>query len=36
LAKAGTPLDVEVLGERITAQVAELPLVDPKGLKIRA
>jgi 4-methylaminobutanoate oxidase (formaldehyde-forming) len=36
LAKAGTTLEVEVLGERITAQVAELPLVDPKGVKIRA
>ena len=35
LAKAGTPLEVEVLGERIKAQVAELPLVDPKGMKIR-
>jgi glycine cleavage system aminomethyltransferase T len=36
LAKAGTTLEVEVLGERITAQVAELPLVDPKGMKIKA
>jgi glycine cleavage system aminomethyltransferase T len=29
-------LEVEILGERFKAQVAELPLVDPKGLKIRA
>ncbi len=36
LAKAGTALEVEILGERIKAQVADLPLVDPKGLKIRA
>jgi 4-methylaminobutanoate oxidase (formaldehyde-forming) len=34
--KAGTSLDVEILGERIPAQVAALPLVDPKGEKIRA
>ena len=36
LAKAGTVLEVEILGERIIAQVADLPLVDPKGLKLRA
>jgi len=36
LAKAGTALEVEILGERIKAQVADLPLVDPKGEKIRA
>jgi len=36
LAKAGTALEVEILGERVKAQVAELPLVDPKGEKIRA
>jgi glycine cleavage system aminomethyltransferase T len=36
LAKAGTALEVEILGERIPAQVASLPLVDPKGDKIRA
>ena len=36
LAKAGTELEVEILGERVKAQVAELPLVDPKGEKIRA
>jgi len=36
LSKAGTSLDVEILGERIPAQVAALPLVDPKGEKIRA
>ena len=36
LAKAGTVLEVEILGERIKAQVADLPLVDPNGEKIRA
>jgi hypothetical protein len=36
LAKAGTRLEVEVLGERVSAQVAETPLVDPKGEKLRA
>jgi len=36
LAKAGLELEVEVLGERIKARVAGLPLVDPKGLKLRA
>jgi 4-methylaminobutanoate oxidase (formaldehyde-forming) len=36
LAKAGTVLEVEIIGERIMAQVADLPLVDPKGLKLRA
>jgi 4-methylaminobutanoate oxidase (formaldehyde-forming) len=35
LAKAGTVLEVEILGERIRAQVTDLPLVDPKGEKIR-
>jgi glycine cleavage system aminomethyltransferase T len=36
LAKAGIALEVEILGERVKAQVAGLPLVDPKGEKIRA
>ncbi len=36
LAEAGTRLEVEVLGERVSAQVAETPLVDPKGEKLRA
>ena len=36
LAKAGTVLEVEILGERVKAQVADLPLVDPTGEKIRA
>jgi 4-methylaminobutanoate oxidase (formaldehyde-forming) len=36
LAKAGTALEVEIMGDRVKAQVAELPLVDPKGLKLRA
>jgi 4-methylaminobutanoate oxidase (formaldehyde-forming) len=33
LAAAATELEVQVMGERITATVADLPLVDPKGLK---
>jgi glycine cleavage system aminomethyltransferase T len=36
LAKAGTDLKVEVLGEDIEARVAEIPLVDPGGEKLRA
>ena len=36
LSRAGTALEVEILGERIEAQVADLPLVDPKGEKLRA
>jgi glycine cleavage system aminomethyltransferase T len=36
LAKAGIALEVEILGERVKALVADLPLVDPKGEKIRA
>jgi dimethylglycine dehydrogenase len=36
LAKAGSALEVEIVGERVKAQVADLPLVDPKGEKIRA
>jgi 4-methylaminobutanoate oxidase (formaldehyde-forming) len=36
LAKAGTVLEVEVIGEFIKAYVAEIPLVDPGGGKIRA
>jgi 4-methylaminobutanoate oxidase (formaldehyde-forming) len=36
LAKPGTELAVQVMGERVKATVADLPLVDPKGEKIRA
>ncbi len=36
LAKAGTELEVEVMGECITARVAELPLVNPAGAKLMA
>ncbi|UCF95262.1 MAG: FAD-dependent oxidoreductase [Desulfobacterales bacterium] len=36
LAQAGVEVEVEVLGERIKAQVARAPLVDPQGAKIRA
>jgi glycine cleavage system T protein len=36
LATAGIALEVEILGERVKAQVADLPLVDPNGEKIRA
>ncbi len=35
LAHAGTELDVEVLGKNIKARVAETPLVDPAGAKLR-
>jgi 4-methylaminobutanoate oxidase (formaldehyde-forming) len=35
LTEAGTGLEVEVLGERINAQVAKIPLVDPKGERLR-
>jgi 4-methylaminobutanoate oxidase (formaldehyde-forming) len=35
LAEAGIRLEVEVLGERVSAQVAETPLVDPKGKRLR-
>ena len=36
LAKAGQELEVQVMGKRVKSRVAELPLVDPKGEKIRA
>jgi 4-methylaminobutanoate oxidase (formaldehyde-forming) len=36
LAKEGTALEVEILGEKVPAKVAKLPLVDPRGEKIRA
>ncbi len=36
LAKAGTALEVQVMEQRVKAMVAELPLVDPQGAKIRA
>jgi len=35
LAKAGTDIEVQVMGERVKAKVADLPLVDPKGLKLK-
>jgi 4-methylaminobutanoate oxidase (formaldehyde-forming) len=35
LAGAGTELEVQVMGERVTATVADLPLVDPRGLKLK-
>jgi 4-methylaminobutanoate oxidase (formaldehyde-forming) len=35
LANAGRELDVQVMDRRVKARVAELPLVDPKGEKIR-
>ncbi len=36
LTAAGSKVEVEILGGRVTAEVADLPLVDPQGLKIRA
>jgi len=36
LTKAGIELEVQVMGERVKAEVVDLPLVDPKGEKIRA
>jgi len=36
LAKAGLELEVRVFGERVIARVADLPLVDPKGAKMKA
>ncbi len=36
LANVGTPLDVELIGERIPAVVSAEPLWDPKGERIRA
>ena len=36
LAVADTELEVQVMGERVKATVADLPLVDPGGEKIRA
>jgi 4-methylaminobutanoate oxidase (formaldehyde-forming) len=36
LAEAGTSLSVEVFGERVDAVVADDPLYDPKGERIRA
>jgi len=35
LATAGTELEVEVLGESVKARVAETPIVDPAGEKLR-
>jgi 4-methylaminobutanoate oxidase (formaldehyde-forming) len=36
LVQEGRELEVQVMGNRVKAMVAELPLVDPKGLKIRS
>jgi len=36
LADAGEEFEVQVMGERVKAKVADIPLVDPKGEKIRA
>ena len=36
LSAPGTPLEVEVFGERVPAEVAEAPLWDPRGDRIRA
>ena len=36
LAHAGRELEVQVMDRRVKARVAKLPLVDPKGEKIRA
>jgi dimethylglycine dehydrogenase len=36
LAKPGTPLEVEILGERCRAVVAREPLYDPDNLRLRA
>jgi 4-methylaminobutanoate oxidase (formaldehyde-forming) len=36
LAAPGTPLSVEVFGERVAAVVSEDPLYDPKGERIRS
>ena len=35
-AKVGTDLEVELFGERIAAVVAQAPLWDPKGKRIKA
>ena len=35
LARAGVELEVQVMGERVKAKVAKLPIVDPKGLKLK-
>jgi dimethylglycine dehydrogenase len=35
LVAPGVDLAVQVMGERVTATVAGLPLVDPKGLKLK-
>jgi dimethylglycine dehydrogenase len=36
LAKEGLELHVEIFGERLPAQVAMTPLVDPRGERLRA
>jgi glycine cleavage system aminomethyltransferase T/glycine/D-amino acid oxidase-like deaminating enzyme len=35
LVEAGADFEVQVMGERVKAGVADIPLVDPQGLKIR-
>ena len=35
LARAGGELEVQLMGERVKAKVAKLPLVDPKGPKLK-
>ena len=35
LARAGGELEVQVMGERVKAKVAKLPLLDSKGLQVR-
>jgi glycine cleavage system aminomethyltransferase T/glycine/D-amino acid oxidase-like deaminating enzyme len=35
LVEAGADFEVQVMGERVRAGVADIPLVDPQGLKIR-
>jgi glycine cleavage system aminomethyltransferase T len=36
LAATGTPLSVDVFGERVPAEVADDPIYDPKGERIRS
>jgi glycine cleavage system aminomethyltransferase T len=36
MAKAGTPLEVTIVGERRSCRVLAEPPVDPKGARMRA
>jgi dimethylglycine dehydrogenase len=36
LSKAGTRLEVEVLGQKLAAEVVSMPLYDPKNEKMKA